>query len=66
MAVSGLPKPKEDGLAGMDGIVTSRVVGKGCLLEVFHEDIRQWAAGRFAHAKTLELLVEATTPLEVG
>ena len=64
--VVGFSEPEKDNLTGRDGIVTSRVIGKSRLLKVFHKNVGQWAAGGFAHAKSLELLVEVAPPLEVG
>ena len=35
--VVGLPQPEEDDVTGTGGVVSSRVIGKGSFLKVFHE-----------------------------
>ena len=60
------PQPEKDELTGIDVGITSGEVGQGRLLKVFHVDIRQWAAGGFAHAESFELLVKGILPPEVG
>ena len=64
--VVGFPEPEEDGLTGTDGVVASGILGKGFSLKVFHIDVRQWAAGGFAHAKSLELPIVVASPSKVG
>ena len=42
--IVGFSEPEQNDLAGTDVVVTSRIIGESCSLEVFHEDIRQWTA----------------------
>ena len=44
-SVVGFSVPEQNDLTGTDVVVASRVVGKGCSLEVLHVDVGQWAAG---------------------
>ena len=46
--------------------VVKRAVGKDSCLKVFHVDVRQWAWGRFAHAKSFLLFEVLAIPPEVG
>ena len=64
--VVGLTVPELDDVAGTDVAVASGIIGKGSSLKVLHENVGQRAAGGFAHAKSLELLVKLTLPLEIG
>ena len=64
--VVGFPQPEENDIAGTGGIVASGILGKGFSLKILHEDVRERAAGGFAHAKSLELPIEIAPPSEVG